>query len=511
MKRINELKAGSILSYVNLLIGCIIPLLYTPVMLDILGQEEYGLYSLSNSVISYLSLLNFGMGSAVIRYITRYRAEGKMEDVRRILGLFISIYSALAVLVCICGAVLVGVSGTAFAKGLSDDEIERMKILLAIMTASTAISFPLGIFSSVTIVFERYLFNKLISIGETIMLPVLNLMVLYAGRGTAGMALIGMVFQLFNGIVYGVFCFRKLGVYPVFRRMPYGILKELIVFCAFIFLSSIVDMLYWATDKVLIGAVIGSAAVAIYNVGGTFTSMLQSMAHAISGVFGPRVNMIVAKEAPMEQISALLIRVGRLQYLVVSLLLSGYIVFGQAFIKLWAGQEYADAYYVGLVTMIPLAVPLIQNIAFTTIVAQNKHHFRSIIYAAIAVVNVVSTYLVLPYYGIIGAAACTAVAFVLGQGIIMNVYYYKVTGLDIPAFWKNIGKMTIAPAIAIGASILFLNILDPIGSMLWLFAGAAGYTLLFAGLSWLISMNRYEKQLFADLIKKALMIAGRKR
>ena len=433
-----------------------------------------------------------------------------MDDVRRTMGLFVTIYTVLALLVCAGGAVLIGLSGSMFGKGLTADEIARLKVLLVIMTLSTAVSFPMSVYSSITIIFERYLFNKLVSIGETILLPVLNLLILMAGRGTVGMALIGLLFQIMNGIIYSVYNVKVLGIYPVFQKMPVGILGELAAFCAFIFLSSLVDMLYWATDKVLIGAVIGSAAVAVYNVGGTFTSMLQSMAHAISSVFAPRVNMMVGKNNAPGEISALLIRVGRLQYLVVSLLLSGYIVFGQAFIKLWAGADYADAYYVGLMTMIPLAVPLIQNIAFTTIVAQNKHRFRSIVYAVIAVINVVSTYLVLPYYGILGAAACTTVAFILGQGIIMNIYYYKVTGLDIPGFWKNIGKMTIVPVIMITASMLLLQILEPIGSMLWMFAGAAGYTLLFAGLSWLISMNRYEKQLFADLIKKALMISGRK-
>ena len=62
MKKNNELKAGVLLSYVNLAIGMIIPLIYTPIMLRLLGQAEYGLYSLSNSVISYLSLLTFGIG-----------------------------------------------------------------------------------------------------------------------------------------------------------------------------------------------------------------------------------------------------------------------------------------------------------------------------------------------------------------------------------------------------------------------------------------------------------------
>ena len=74
-KKVNELKIGSIITYINLIISTIIPLLYTPIMLRILGQEEYGLYSLSNSVISYLTLLNFGFGSAIIRFISKFRVD----------------------------------------------------------------------------------------------------------------------------------------------------------------------------------------------------------------------------------------------------------------------------------------------------------------------------------------------------------------------------------------------------------------------------------------------------
>lgn len=510
MKNVNQLKAGSILSYVNLAISCIIPLFYTPVMLEILGQEEYGLYSLSNSVISYLGLLNFGMGSAVIRYITRFRAEKRTEDVRRILGLFITIYSSLALLVCIGGGVLVSLSGTMFGQGLTASEIEKLRVLLVIMAVNTAISFPLGAFSSVVIAYERYIFNKLICIVETVLAPVLNLIVLYAGRGSVGMAVLGVAATILNGMIFGGYCAKKLRIYPVFRGMPVGILRELAVFCVYVFIASIVDMLYWATDKVLIGAVIGSAAVAVYNVGGTFTSMLQNMAHAISSVFAPRVNIMVARDEPKSNISELLIRIGRLQYYVVSLILSGYIVFGQVFIHLWAGPEYADAYYVALMTMIPLAVPLIQNIAFTTIVAQNKHRFRSILYAIIAVINVVSTYFALPRYGILGAAACTAIAFVLGNGIVMNFYYYRVTGLDIPGFWRNIGKISFVPGCMILAGGFLVKHVLPVTSLTWFLTWVVVYTLIFALLSWRVSMNQYEKELFGSLLKKVTNFARKK-
>lgn len=504
MRNINELKAGTLLSYVNLAISCIIPLFYTPIMLDILGQEEYGLYSLSNSVISYLNLLNFGMGTAVIRYITKSRAEGNTDEVRRYLGLFSIIYSCLACLVCIGGLVLINLSGTMFGQGLSDAEIAKMRVLLVIMTANTAISFPLGIYSSVVIAYEKYIYNKLICIAETILSPVVNLVILYAGFGSVGMAAAGVFVCIVNALLYGAYCVKRLHIYPVFKNMPVWFLRELVGFCAFVFLSSIVDMLYWATDKVLIGALIGSAAVAVYNIGGTFTSILQNMAHAISNVFSTRVNVMVAKDTPKREISELLIRIGRLQYLIVSLILSGYIVFGQVFIRLWAGEGYADAYWIALMTMIPLAIPLIQNIAFATILAENKHRFRSIVYAIIAVLNVVSTYLVLPYYGIIGAAACTAISFILGQGIIMNIYYYRATKLDIPAFWTNIGKMSVVPVCMVITGCVLVQYVLPMTSLWWFLGWVIVYTAVFAVLSWCFSMNQYERDLVLGLVRKVL-------
>ena len=162
MKKVNELKAGALLSYVNLAITCIIPLLYTPIMLRILGQAEYGLYSLSNSVISYLSMLNFGMGSAVIRYVAKARAEGDKEDVEKTVGLFATIYIVLAFLVIIVGFILTIFADTWFAKGLSETEIGRLRVLMVIMSLSTAVSFPVSVYSSVAVAYEKYIFRRLL-------------------------------------------------------------------------------------------------------------------------------------------------------------------------------------------------------------------------------------------------------------------------------------------------------------------------------------------------------------
>lgn len=193
-----------------------------------------------------------------------------------------------------------------------------------------------------------------------------------------------------------------------------------------------------------------------------------------------------------------------MQYLLVSLILSGYIVFGIPFIHFWSGDEYRDAYFVALVTIIPLSIPLIQSIAYNIIIAQKKHQFRSVMYVIIAVINVISTYIVLPYYGIIGAAVCTGISYLLGNGIALNIYYAKVIGLDISGFWLNIGKMTIVPGVLTVIGGLLVNKIIPVTTIYRFLLEVGIYTLLFVVLSWLFTMNKYEKELFRGVVRKFL-------
>lgn len=504
MKTSNQLKAGALLSYVNLAISTVIPLLYTPVMLRLLGQAEYGLYSLSNSIISYLSLLTLGLGSTIHRYYMKSLTANDKVMLERTAGLFVVIYSIIAFVSIMIGLILTCFTGTFFAQGLAIEEISKLNILIVILAMSASISLLFVPYASVTVCYERYIFQKVLAIAGTIAAPLLNLAVLYAGFASIGMATVSLVAQVITLAVNVWYCTCKLHVHPRFRNLPLELLKDIFGFTIFVFIGMIADLLYWATDKVLIGALIGTTAVAVYNIGATFNSILQQLSTAISSVFGPRVNQLVFSGNPISQISELLIRVARIQYLIISLVVSGFIVFGQVFIQLWAGEGYEEAYYIALLTMIPLTIPLLQNIAFNTIVAQNKHQFRSILYVILALANVISTYLLLPVMGIIGAALCTFVVFIIGQGIIMNWFYYKRIGLDIPYFWRNILRMTIVPALMICVSFLVQQIGISITSLPAFAVSILLYTGMFCALSWFFSMNRYEKNLLSSLIKRVL-------
>ena len=76
----NELKIGSLISILSILLGSIIQILYTPMYMKYLGTSDYGINSLVQSIMGYVGMLNLGLGSAIVRYTIRYRAEGKIEE-----------------------------------------------------------------------------------------------------------------------------------------------------------------------------------------------------------------------------------------------------------------------------------------------------------------------------------------------------------------------------------------------------------------------------------------------
>ena len=229
----------------------------------------------------------------------------------------------------------------------------------------------------------------------------------------------------------------------------------------------------------------------------------MNLSTSISGVLTPKITGMVVKNESEEQLTELFIKVGRLQFIIIAIIVSGFTVFGQEFIRLWAGTDYVDAYWIAILTMFPLCIPLIQNTGLSIVVAQNRHQFRSIVYLIIAIINVVSTYIIVPYMGIIGAALCSCIAYLIGQGIIMNLYYYKVTGIDIPLFWKNIGQMSIIPGgmLLCGLIINHFLVLDN----WWIFfISIVIYSCVYAILMYIFSLNDYEKDVFRKPVYKIM-------
>ncbi len=501
----SQLKIGAVLTYVNMAIGSLIPMFYTPIMLDLLGQSDYGLYKLASTVTSYLSLLSFGIGSAVMRYLIMYKEQEGKEGEAKILGLFNVIFGIISAIILVVGLILTFNVGRFYDGALTSSELNKLKWMVLLLTLNTVVGITSTVYTSCVMSHEKFLFIQVINILTTIVTPIANLIALFMGFNSMGLIVSTLILTIVTRIVYTVYVTYAIKIKPVYKGMPTHLIKELVVFSFWVFLGNIVNQLYSATDTMIIGAIpaLATVGVAIYNIGATFNNMMMNFSIGISGVITPKINTMVFSGSSTDELTEILIKVGRLQAYIVTIVCSGFIVFGKQFIVLWAGEGYEQAYAVALFTMIPSCVPLMQSVALSIIVSQNKHRFRSIVYLCIAIANVVGTVLVVNKYGIVGAAVVSGIAYIIGQGFVMNWYYWKKIKLNIPKFWFSVMKIVLIGAVlcVVGLVITQFVALD---NWVIMFAGIIAYTLVFCALEWFLAMNSYEKGVFTEPVKKIL-------
>ena len=87
-------KLGAILSIVNLLVSVLIGMVYTPICVRCLGQSDYGLYTFAFGLVGYLSILDFGFGSALVRYSSRLN-ETNSNETNNLYGFFLILFSVI--------------------------------------------------------------------------------------------------------------------------------------------------------------------------------------------------------------------------------------------------------------------------------------------------------------------------------------------------------------------------------------------------------------------------------
>ena len=333
--------------------------------------------------------------------------------------------------------------------------------------------------------------------------PFLTLPLLIMGYGSVGMVSV-TTFLTFVLLLSNIFyCFKKLHIRFEFKKFQAGLLKEMWVFTFFIFLNQIIDQVNWSVDKFLLGRFAGTTAGGVYGVGGQINTMYQQFSTSISNVFVPKVNRIVAESNDNNQLTKLFARVGRIQFIVLDLILSGFIFFGYPFVKMWAGEEYGASYAVAILLIVPVTVPLVQNLGIEIQRAKNMHKVRSIVYLFIAIANVFVSIPLIKLMGPAGAALGTAISLFAGNIIFMNWYYHARIGMNMIYFWQEIAKFIpalIAPCVVGIAIMKFVNItgLVKLGVFAGIYAAVYGLSMYFLG------MNEEEKQLVMGPIRKII-------
>ncbi len=497
-----EIKIGAILSYLT--IGCtmISSLLFTPFMISLLGQKEFGLYSLMIVLVGYLSILDLGLGNAIVRYIARNRAIADKALEASLNGFFLKLFIGIGCLTLLIGFFLFSQVHMIFGQSLSGDQLVKAKVMGYIMTISVAVQFPLGVFTSILQAYEKFIFIKLTTLLQVIVQPLTMLFFLLQGTDAVTLIYIIAIYNILFLVLDAIYCMKVLSIRFTFTLKNIKLIKEIFIYSFYIFITVIVDKIYWQTDQVLLGILKGTEDVAIYAVAMQIVLIFMSLALAISGLFLPRISMLVTKEDGLLEINQLFIKVGAIQFLVVGYILGGFFLFGKEFLLLWLGKDFMAIYAIVLIIMVPFSIDLIQNLGINVLKAKNLFKFRTILLMIVAVVNIIVSIPAIYFYGKMGTAIITACSLLIGNVVIMNIYYYKKMGLDILGFWRIISRLILAFILAICCSQLLWDLTKPpitwVSIILYIFY----YTVLAGGSLFFIGMTKVQRRKWIELLRK---------
>ena len=499
MSNSKQRKIGVILSYVSIIVTTLIQLFYTPFLLRKLGQSEYGLYSLVASIIGYLTIMDLGFGNAIIVYTSKYRDQNKYEEEKKLHGMFNLVFKIIGVIAGILGIILYFNVDNIFGHNMTNVELLKMKIMMLILSFNLFLTFYFAIYNSIISAYEKFTFQKVISIIQSILKPLLMIPLLLIGYKSITLCIVITIANVFSLLSNYIYCKKKLNITTKFLGFDKKIFKVIIGYSIWILLGVIVDKVNWSVDNFVLGAVSGTIAVSIYSIAATVNQLFCNLSTAISNVLLPKISKMIAIKATDDELTSEFIKIGRLQYYVIFLMASGLVLVGREFFTLWAGQGYEDAYYISLLLIIPVCIPLIQNTGLSIMQAKNMHKFRSILLTCISVINIVISIPLAKMYGGIGAALGTGMSLLIGNGLIINIYYYKKVGIDVMKFWKEIMKISIPFSIPLVLIIVIMNITKLTG-IIGIVTYAGIYTIIYCTVAYILSMNKYEK----DIINKVL-------
>ena len=247
----SQLKAGAALNYVVIILNIAVGLLYTPYMLRMMGQSEYGLYSLVASVIAYLTVLDLGLGNAVIRYTAKFRAEGKKKEQYEMFGMFLLLYCIISVAALIGGLMLYTNIDAMFGDTMTAAELSRARIMMAVLVFNLVFTFPMSIFGSIMTAYERFIFPKTINIIRIILNTAVMIALLEMGYKAVAMFILESVFNVATLAVNFMYCKYKLHIQIRMAKFRWGFLREVAVYSFWIFLNVIMDRVYWTTAQLI--------------------------------------------------------------------------------------------------------------------------------------------------------------------------------------------------------------------------------------------------------------------
>lgn len=458
MSEQNKINISVIIGILSLIVSMLTSIFFTPFLLETVGDAEYGLKSLADSFVAFVSVLTSAMASVFIRFHKKYGLEGE----GKVLGAFSIIFLAIAGIIVVFGLVLLGLTfgGVLLSPELyTQDQVHTFAIILSITLLFTVMMTLLGLFnyydqSNKMIVLVRAI-DLLIVTGY----PAISIPLLLNGGNIIGVTLVYCLVYLAGNAVYVIFAVRKrrqnVREHPEISKVSkpsFSLIKEILVFAMATVLISLFVTINNSIDKVILGSFSGAEAVTVFQLSMTLNQVLLSASSVLYVPYLPAATEGYV-DGDMKKVQTIFTRCSTVLAFVAFSILFGFAFAGKDFVYAWVGQEYEQVYLNTIIIFASWPIYGIARFSDSLSKCADRQKMMIVIFGTGLALHLIITLSTIWFTGmwacLIGLA--TSMLYISIASFIFDV---KVLQVSIKPLLINLLKFVIAGGVAIGVCFL---------------------------------------------------------
>lgn len=432
-----QIGVGAVLSYIAIALNIIAGLVFTPIIIRYIGQSDYAIYTLANSLMALLTI-DFGLSSAVTKFVAQYRIEGDEGKVNSFLSTIFRLYLIIDMVIILAMVVMFCCVDTIYVN-LSPKELLRLKMVFIITGVSTAVSFPFIPLNGIISAYEKFIQLKTVDIIYRILTIALMLLAIITNQGLYGIVLA----TSFSGLIaIGIkirFIRSKIRVRISISDAKQDGLGYIAKFSLFTTINSLASRLIFSIMPTILGNMASSIAIARFGLASTIEGYSYILTNAINGLFMPRISEMYAKnesETSEPRILSIMVLVGRYQYALSALITVGFALIGKDFITLWVGPGYENVFWGTILIMLPSVFYNPMEIANTAFIVKNKVHLTAFVAVTTGIINVILSLCLVPELKEKGAFISISIAYWI-RVLLITILCKTKLNINMKLFFKK--------------------------------------------------------------------------
>lgn len=449
-KSLQKIAKGSVFVFVGTIISLLLGFLARVIMVRFSTQNEYGIFSLSLTIIAICTTISaLGLEEGVTRYIAYLRGKNEKNSIQD--TIFSSIIVGLIASILI--AILIYFASDYLAVRVFHEP--NVSFILQIMAISVPFAVLINLIVSIFRGFDKasvkVYFNNILRPG--IYLLFLGIAVFF-NRSFVEMVSIYVISLLITFLVLIIYFIRNAPIELILRQgcVSYNTKKLLQFSIPLLVVGLLLAIMSW-TDTLMLGFFKTTETVAAYSAAYPLANLLSPGINSIGFLYVPIISYMYSKNN-IKDIGALNESSTKWCFIITLPIFFILFVFPEFILNIFYGFEYVKASNVLQILSLGFIVNSFFGLNYYTLMAIGKARLLMNCSLISAASNIVLNLILIPPFGMFGAAIASAVSFTLIE-IYMTLRLYQF--LKIHPFTQKYVRFTMLTIFLVVIFYMFRN------------------------------------------------------